>query len=70
MHDDKVRILQINIGRSSAAHDVMMATALETGADVIILSEPNLRRINANPLWYTDKRGDAAMLIFSGKIRT
>ena len=59
----QIKFLQINIGRSVAAHDLMMAVAKREGMDVLILSEPNLRKVRTDTRWYTDTRGDAAILI-------
>lgn len=40
---DKLKALQINIGRSRAAIDLATATAIQVGVGVVIMSEPNKR---------------------------
>lgn len=55
------KILQTNLGRMRAAHDLAYATAKHKGFDIIVISEPNKKIIEGNE-WIKDKRKDVAVL--------
>lgn len=52
--------LQINVVVGRAAQDLMMQTAEEVGADIILVSEPNRSGEGADG-WYPDSSGRAAI---------
>lgn len=62
---NNIRILQINLNRSRAAHDLALETAQELKADIILLSEPNLRAIKNRKDWICDKEQNTAIKILS-----
>lgn len=41
-----IRFLQVNVGRSRAAHDLALSTAKKLRIDVVIMSEPNVAKTN------------------------
>jgi hypothetical protein len=53
----KLRVSQINLNRSSAAHDLVMNS--KSKVDVLIVSEPNKKLIGKGE-WYVDTNRDAA----------
>lgn len=57
-------MLQINIDRGKAAHDLLLATASSMSADLVMLSEPN-RKLAKAAGWECDARGDAALVILN-----
>lgn len=61
------KILQVNLGRARAAHDLMWATAVKEGIDVVVISEPN-KRICAQRGWITDMNGDMAVAIMNNRV--
>lgn len=61
------KILQINLGRARAAHDVAHATAKREKVDIILASEPNKKIIKRCGL--TDEREDAAVILVNKNIR-
>lgn len=56
----KIKLLQVNVGRSRAATDLALATAQEKEADVLVLIEPNVRKVQGSP-WLQDRRCDVAI---------
>lgn len=57
-----VKILQANLNRCRAAHDVLEATARRGRIDIVVASEPNHSRLNAT--WYVDQQeGDVAVQV-------
>jgi hypothetical protein len=58
-----MRILQLNVNRSPAAHDLLQALAVSHGADFLLTSEPNRRTIATS--WIADGPGDCAIYNFS-----
>lgn len=61
-------ILQLNLGRRREAQDLLVATAAERGAGIILVSEPNVAKAVASG-WLTDTRVDAAIVAGSATIR-
>lgn len=64
---NKLKILQVNLGRSKRAHDMAYLTANEEKIDIIVASEPNKNVIKTN--WIVDTRGDVAILLRSKDIK-
>lgn len=58
-----VKILQINIGECCEAYDLMMATASQIEAGVILISEPNRTLCNGLDRNFMDRGGRAAVII-------
>lgn len=56
-----IKILQTNLGRRRAAHDLAYAYAKQQSIDIIIVSEPNKKLVNSDE-WIKDRRGDVAVL--------
>jgi N-dimethylarginine dimethylaminohydrolase len=56
--------MQLNLNRSSAAHDLVMES--EPKADVLIASEPNKKRMDKGG-WYVDTYRDAAIKVLNRK---
>lgn len=55
-----MKVIQINLNRCRAAHDVLDCTAREAGADLCLLSEPN-KKIVEERGWARDEAGDVAI---------
>jgi hypothetical protein len=58
-----VKILKINIGQCRAAHDLMMATASQMEAEVILVFEPNRTLCNGLDRNFMDQGGRVAVII-------
>lgn len=61
-------ILQINLNRCTAAHDLLEQTACSLGVDVCLVSEPN-RALAGSRGWLVDGRCDAAIWVANKAIR-
>lgn len=61
---NKIVLLQLNLGRSRIAHDLSHALMLEKKADIAIISEPN-KKITDNTNWIKDKKNMVAILILN-----
>lgn len=59
-NESGVKILQTNLNRSRAAHDMAHLIAEREGIDIILVGEPN-RTLMKNPRWTTDKNIDVAV---------
>lgn len=59
---EKLGILQLNLGRSKAAHDLANILMREKEADIVIISEPNKKIVN-RPYWITNKQKMVTVLI-------
>lgn len=55
-------LLQINLGRARAAHDMMNVMADRINADLIVVPEPN-KKIAKGERWITDVRADVGVLV-------
>lgn len=55
------RIIQINVGVGRAAQDLSIASAVKWGAEIIIISEQNHNRPEADG-WYSDSLGRSAVV--------
>lgn len=62
-----LKILQTNLGRSRAAHDMAEETAARNDVDIIVVSEPN-RRVLKKAGWLKDKRGDVGVYFRNRKL--
>lgn len=62
-----MRILQTNLGRSPAAHDIAYAVARERNVDLVIIAEPNVKLAIDQGLWL-DNRNNVAMLVINKHI--
>lgn len=56
-----IKILQLNTNRSGQAHDLLWAMGKEIGGDLLMVSEPNRRRV-PNARWFTNLVGVVAMV--------
>ncbi|KAK9731181.1 hypothetical protein QE152_g13940 [Popillia japonica] len=63
-----LRILQTNLNRMRAAHDMAFVTAVDLDIDVVVVSEPN-KKIIEGKRWCKDKRQDVAILFHNQKTR-
>ncbi|KAL0275283.1 UNVERIFIED_CONTAM: hypothetical protein PYX00_003186 [Menopon gallinae] len=54
------KLIQINLNRARAAHDILEQESLRTSWDVGIISEPNAKR-SETPKWTRSKNGSAAI---------
>lgn len=57
-----MRCLQVNAGRSKAAHDLVYSTAKKIEIDLVIISEPNIN-ISKNKGYIMDLNNDVAVYI-------
>lgn len=57
-----LRIIQLNLGRAKLAHDVAWHDSISQEADVMIVSEPNVR-ICSRDGWSLDRKKDVAVRI-------
>jgi len=58
-----MKILQCNVNRSRGAMDLVLATAVRRGVQVLLVSEPNRHMIKDNPIWNTDEALDSAIRV-------
>lgn len=59
-----MKILQINLSRNVAVHDLIEATAVELNSDIVIAIEPSKKIIKKNrELWLKDNKIDVAIKI-------
>lgn len=61
------RIIQVNLNRCRAAHDLLMATAKEMEVDILAVTEPNNKELD-NHGWLYDIDKDAAIKVTNSKI--
>ncbi|KAG5889256.1 hypothetical protein JTB14_025516 [Gonioctena quinquepunctata] len=62
-----LKIIQANLNRSKAAHDLAFAIAAEKNVDLLIVSEPNKKLIESQA-WLKDGRGDVAALFLNKSV--
>ena len=64
----KFRVLQTNLGRARASHDLAYAIALERNVDILIVGEPN-KKLTRDSKWIVDNGQDVAVWFVSKKIK-
>ncbi|KAG5880287.1 hypothetical protein JTB14_020033 [Gonioctena quinquepunctata] len=62
-----LKIIQANLNRSRAAHDLASAIVAEKNVDLLIVSEPNKKLIESQA-WLKDERGDVAALFLNKSV--
>jgi hypothetical protein len=58
--NEEMRCIQLNVNRSSTVHDLLQRMGEETDADILLVCEPNRKRIDGSD-WYVDRLQDAAI---------
>lgn len=61
--NNKIKIIQINLGRSKLAHETVMMTAKEKDIDILMVQEPNKKIASKDRNWITNKNTDTAIYI-------
>ncbi|KAK9746686.1 hypothetical protein QE152_g5884 [Popillia japonica] len=59
-----IKVLLINVGRSYTAQDMAYATAKHLGADILIVCDPNKKRVEGVN-WLKDNRTNVAVLFLN-----
>ncbi|KAK9702453.1 hypothetical protein QE152_g29947 [Popillia japonica] len=59
-----MKVLQINVGRAYAAQDMAYATAKQRKVDILIVLEPNKKRVKSAE-WLKDTRVNVAVLFLT-----
>lgn len=59
-----LKILQTNVGRAYAAQDMAYATARQKGIDLLVVGEPNKKRVSSSD-WIKDTRVSVAALFLT-----
>ncbi|KAK9687739.1 hypothetical protein QE152_g36041 [Popillia japonica] len=59
---NRVRVLQVNLGRGRVAHDIAYAVACERNIDVIVISEPN-KKLSSTPGYIADQNQNVAIYV-------
>lgn len=62
-----LNILQTNLGKGRAAHDLAYATAKQMNIDIMIVSEPNKNIVKGSE-WIKDERVDVAVMFVNKKV--
>ncbi|KAK9729591.1 hypothetical protein QE152_g15874 [Popillia japonica] len=57
-----IKILQVNLGRSRIAHDLLYAIACENNIDIVVISEPN-KKISERYNFIMDNKKDVAIYL-------
>lgn len=57
-----VKMMQVNLGRSRNAHDLMFEDATAKNVDIVVVSEPN-KKIASGTKWFTDRSSDVAIYL-------
>ena len=60
---NKTKVIQVNLNRARAAQELLYATAAELEADILIVSEPNIKHVSECEKWITDELMDAAIYV-------
>jgi hypothetical protein len=60
--NEEMRCIQLNVNRSSTVHDLLQKMGEETCADILLVCEPNRKRIDGGD-WYVDRVRDAAIKV-------
>jgi len=63
-----VGIIQISLNRCRHAHDLLQNKLAETGAGVVIMSEPNKNIVQGQNDYYCEERGVAAIQVTGGEV--
>lgn len=63
-----MKVLQSNLGRGRGAMHLLNKIVEENKVDLVIISEPNKKLVSTG-LWYTDANGDAAIRVYSERIK-
>lgn len=63
-----MRVLQVNLGRGRAAHDMAIANARQKGVDLVVVSEVN-KKIGRKSGWIMDLREDAGIYVVNRKMK-
>lgn len=63
-----ISILQINLDRSVAAHDLVDITVVDKKIDIVLISEPNKNHVVKGG-WFMDKNRDSAIKVYNKKIK-
>lgn len=61
-------IIQINLNRCRAAHDLLQAVAENMKADILVTSEPN-KAVMRDARWFTDSENDVAIKIVNKYVK-
>ncbi|XP_003742275.1 uncharacterized protein LOC100908452 [Galendromus occidentalis] len=56
-----IRVLQINLNRCGAAHELALNTATQLESDILLVTEPNVNKLGQN--WTIDQKNDAAIKV-------
>jgi hypothetical protein len=59
---NRTKVIQLNVNRSSTVHDLLQRMGEETDADILLVCEPNRKRIDGSD-WYVDRLQDAAIKV-------
>lgn len=62
-----VQIMQLNLGRARAAHDMALEEAMRRKADIMFISEPN-RKICTGAGWHMERGGDVALRVCNSNL--
>lgn len=62
--DMPIKVLQANVGRAYAAQDMAYATATQRSIDVLVVGEPNRKRVS-DDIWIKDSRVSVAVLLLT-----
>lgn len=68
MKQQLLSILQVNLNKCVAAHDLLEQTASAMGVDVCLVSEPN-KAVAGARRWLVDERGDAAVWVVNKQVK-
>lgn len=60
-----LKVIQVNLGRAKAAHDILEATLRQKDFDLAVVSEPN-KKISDNPNWVTSVDKGVAIRVCPG----
>lgn len=64
----QLNLLQTNLGRSYAAHDIAYATSLEKDVDILIAAEPN-KKIVSGRNWISDNSKDVGVRLINSNMQ-
>lgn len=61
---DTLKVMQLNVNRSRAAHDLLYASAIQAQVDLLLVSEPNRRKV-LDEKWKVNEESSCAIAILS-----